>query len=77
MQIVRELPTKWSPSRSQQPLPLHISLRSVPSFFYRTVLHCSSRRKNQCASCTRRKPMAPERSMLGAIIRSLPCSVNL
>jgi hypothetical protein len=35
------------------------------------------RRRSHWASCTQRNPKAPERSMLGAIIRSLPCSVNL
>ncbi len=30
-----------------------------------------------CASCARRNPSAPERSMLGEIISSLPCSVSL
>ncbi len=30
-----------------------------------------------CASWTQRKPKAAERSMLGAIIRSFPCSVSL
>src|SRR6266481_521353 len=32
---------------------------------------------SHCASCTQRNPKAPERSLLGAIIKSLPCSVNL
>jgi hypothetical protein len=32
---------------------------------------------SHCASCAQRNPKAPERSMLGAIIKSLPCSVNL
>ena len=32
---------------------------------------------SHCASCTQRNPKAPERSLLGAINKSLPCSVNL
>src|SRR5882762_10694494 len=34
-------------------------------------------RKTHRASCTTRKPTAPERSMLGDIISSLPCSMSL
>jgi hypothetical protein len=34
-------------------------------------------RFHHCASTTQRKPRAAERSMLGAIIKSFPCSVSL
>ena len=30
-----------------------------------------------CASCAKRNPRAPERSMLGETISNLPCSVSL
>ena len=44
--------------------------RSRSESSYRTCI-------SYCASSTQRKPKAPERSLLGAIIKSLPCSVNL
>jgi len=51
----------------------------LPAMRHSPVLRCSQTRSilYHCASWTQRKPKAPERSMLGAIIRSFPCSVSL